>query len=83
MQKSQVTKLLTIIGALEGFVPDEHLVDAWHSIIGDLDYDDASAGLREHLRTNPQRTKPSHVFEAARKLRLRRINAGQEWRMNQ
>jgi hypothetical protein len=81
--KSEVTKLLTMVGAVEGFTPDAASVELWHGFLADVEAEDAFAATKAHLSDSTQRTKPAHILAAVKKRKLRRINAGQEWRMNQ
>ena len=50
MQKSEVVKLLTFKHSVEGGEVVEAEVEAWHQVIGDLDYVEALAAVRDHYR---------------------------------
>lgn len=63
MKKSEVLKLLTIASAFDSRRPTDEQIDAWYSVIGDLDYHDAEAAVREHYRRSTEWLMPAHIVE--------------------
>lgn len=44
----------------------ELLLREWHDIIGDLDFEDAIAAVREHRRTSTEYLQPAHLVAIVR-----------------
>lgn len=65
MKKSEVLKLLTIASAFDNRRPTDVQVEAWHAVIGDLDYALAEAAVRRHFRESSQWMLPVHVVDGA------------------
>lgn len=74
MKKSEVLRLLTIASAFDNRRPTDEQVDAWFAVIGDLDYGDAAAAVREHFRESTAWMLPGHVVAG-----VRAIEAARAW----
>lgn len=71
MKKSEVAQLLVFKHSTEGTEPIEAQIEAWHLIIGDLDFEAAMSAAVEHYRDAPldefdraPRLMPRHIVEA-------------------
>lgn len=72
MNKTEVSKLLTIASAIDHRTITPEIVNVWHSIIGDVPFDEAQDALTAHRRTRPGvYFEPGHVVEQ-RRLRIAR-----------
>lgn len=72
MNKSEVSKLLTVASAIDHRSITTEIVNAWHAIVGDIPFDEAQAALIAHRRSKPGvYFEPGHIIEQ-RKLRIAR-----------
>lgn len=72
MNKSEVSKLLTVASAIDHRSITPEIVNAWHAIVGDVPFDEAQAALIAHRRAKPGvYFEPGHIIEQ-RKLRIAR-----------
>ena len=62
MEKSQTAELLTIAAAVDPIAVTRLTVEAWHEVIGHLEYDAAREALREHRRTSAEGVRPAHIL---------------------
>ena len=69
MLKSQTAELLVIAAAVDPIRTDELTLEAWHEVVGHLDYGAAREALREHRRTSVEPVKPAHIIALAKKQR--------------
>lgn len=77
MQKSEIAQLLAKAALLDNRKIDAATVEAWHEIIGHIDYPDALAALTIHRRTSSDYLMPAHILgnlRAAREARAIEAN---------
>ena len=64
MTKEEIAKLLAVAAELDPRVTvTVPKVEAWHSILGDMDAESAWAAVREHYRTSDAVLMPVHVVD--------------------
>lgn len=76
MTRSQTARLLAKAQLIDNRTVDEMTVEAWHEIVGHLDYDDAMEALTEHRRTSTLYLQPAHIIEGVKRLRRARVDLG-------
>lgn len=76
MQKSQTAKLLGKAALVDNRTVDQLTIEAWHEVIGHLDYDDAMTALTEHRRTSTDYLQPAHIVAGVAKVRRARADRG-------
>jgi hypothetical protein len=69
MTRSEIALLLGMAAARDLRTIGEADVLAWHEDLGDLDFDDARAGLRRYFREHTERIMPAHVRRYVRIIR--------------
>lgn len=63
MKKSEVLKLLTIASAFDNRRPTDEQVDAWHAVIGDLEFGLAEVAIKNHFQTSDRWLMPVHIVD--------------------
>lgn len=71
MQKSQTAELLTIAAAVDPIPVTKLTVEAWHEVIGHIDYEAAREALRQHRRASSETVRPIHILELTKPKRKR------------
>lgn len=61
MSPKQTEKLLNLMAAFDHRTVTEFDADAWHHVVGDLDYRQACDAVLDHYRTSSERMMPVHV----------------------
>lgn len=72
MNTAELTALLGRIQVLDNRQVDEMTLQAWEPLIGDLDYEDAVAGVNAHFRHSTDYLKPAHVRSRAKRAKTER-----------
>ena len=72
MNKSETTKLLTFVHSVQGGEPTPLEVEAWHDLIGGLDWEECMAKARQHFRKESRRLWPADLLK-------RNIPKNDEW----
>lgn len=72
MQKSETLKIVTYVNSVEGRKVTELQVEAWHEVIGDLDFGETMERVKSHYRSESRRIWPADI-------RRRFIPADKEW----
>jgi hypothetical protein len=72
LTKAEVAKLLALASSVDNRIVREPQVEAWHAIIGRVEFDDAVEALWEHFRKSKDYLMPAHVYDGARIARERR-----------
>lgn len=62
MKKSETAKLLTFVHSIQGGEPTALEVEAWHEIIGQVEYDTAVARARTHYQQQARRLWPVDIL---------------------
>lgn len=65
MNLAETSDLLAFIARCDNRRVDDSTVVAWHSIVGEIPFDDALAAVREHFRTREKYLMPVHVVHGA------------------
>ncbi len=74
MNRAQLATLLTLRASFHGNVRvGETDVEAWHAVIGDLDYNDALKALAVHYADSTDWSMPAHIRHAVRRTREARL----------
>ncbi|NII42132.1 hypothetical protein E9228_002790 [Curtobacterium flaccumfaciens] len=64
MNKTEVSKLLTVASAIDHRTIDPAIVNAWHMVVGDVPFDAAERALTAHRRNRPGvYLEPGHIIE--------------------
>jgi hypothetical protein len=69
MLKSEVAQLLAKAALIDNRKIDAATVEAWHEVIGHVDYDVALLALTIHRRTSSEYLMPAHIIANLRKAR--------------
>lgn len=72
MEKSETAKILAKAALIDNRRIDRETVEAWHEVIGHVDYDVAMAALTIHRRTSSEYLLPAHIIANLRKAREQR-----------
>lgn len=72
MLKSETAQLLGKAALIDNRTVDAATVEAWHEVIGHIDYDVALAALTIHRRTSSDYLVPAHITANLRKAREQR-----------
>lgn len=78
MIRDDVWDLLTGIAAFDQRTVGQADVDAWFAVVHDVDLADAAEAVVIHHKTSPERIRPFHVADGARRLandRVMRLDA--------
>lgn len=73
MRPDQIATLLAYISSIDGRHTSTLMAEAWSDLIGDLDFEDAKAAVRDHYRASTDWLKPAHILIGVRAIRKRRI----------
>lgn len=65
MTPAQTAKVLAAAAAFDQRTVGTADVAAWHSALGELDYEDARDAITRHYRTSAERVMPVHVLHYA------------------
>jgi hypothetical protein len=79
MNLEQTALVLTKAQLIDSRVIDKLVLQEWHDLIGDLDFDDAIAAVRAHRISSTDYLMPAHVVQgvaAIEKARNGRVRAG-------
>lgn len=68
MDRSQVARLLAAAAAFTPSIPadDARAIDAWHAVIGDLDYAPAAHAVRDYYREESWPITPAEIVKRVR-----------------
>lgn len=70
MNREEVIDVLSVVAAATRRTVGNADVDVWEAVIGELPYDLALRGVRDHLKHKPGVwLEPGHVFEGAKAIR--------------
>ena len=72
MNKAEMAKLLTVTSAFRGKALTAEDIEAWHAIVGDLDFADAVEAARRHLRESEAWLMPVHLVEGVKRIHYER-----------
>lgn len=72
MNKTEVAKLLTMASAIDNRTVGTETVEAWHMVIGDLEYDDATTVMFDHFRNSTDYLTPRQIIVGVEALNRRR-----------
>lgn len=75
MNRSDTAKVLAKMTAYDRRTVGLADVAAWHEIIGDLDYDDCLAAVRDHYTNSREWCMPADIVKAVKAIRRERLNA--------
>jgi hypothetical protein len=75
MRIDQTSQLLSTAALVDNRKTDPMVVAVWHEILGDTDYEDAMAVLREHYRASEEYLMPVHIVKGVKALRRARLAA--------
>lgn len=79
MLTSETAKLLAKAQLLDNRTVDRATVEAWHEVVGHLDFRDALAGLDAHRAESTDYLMPAHLIAQARKARrLREVHESRQ-----
>ncbi|QWY79703.1 hypothetical protein PP637_gp75 [Arthrobacter phage Persistence] len=79
MLKSEVAQLLAKAALIDNRKIDAATVEAWHEVIGHVDYDVAMAALTIHRRASSEYLMPAHIIANLRKARdMRAVEASRQ-----
>lgn len=76
MQKSQTARLLGKAALVDNRTIDQMTIEAWHEIVGHLDYDDALAALLKHRTESTDYLMPAHIVAGVKAIRKQRADHG-------
>lgn len=62
MEKSQVAELVVYAQSMQGREANELQVEAWHTVLADVEVGVAMARARAHFRTQPRELWPADVL---------------------
>lgn len=63
MQRSETAMLLTFVHSVQGGEPTQLEVEAWHDLIGHIEFDDAMDTARAHFKREPRRLWPADLLK--------------------
>lgn len=81
MNKQEVAKLLTAISIIDNRVVGVETVEAWHSLVGDYDLDDAMRAVRWHFAESTDYLMPAHIVAGARRAKAERVKVEKRERL--
>jgi hypothetical protein len=61
MLKSEMAKVLVFVHSVQGGEPTDLEVEAWFTLVGDVDYDQAMDAATEHFKTESRRLWPADI----------------------
>lgn len=73
MRPDQIATLLAYISSIDGRHTSTLMAEAWSDLVGDLDFEDAKAAVRDHYRASTDWLKPAHILTGVRQIRKKRI----------
>ena len=73
MNRADTARLLTMIAACDRRTIGDADVAAWHAILGDVSFDDASIVVREHYGSETAWMMPAHIVDGVRRIRSDRL----------
>jgi len=76
---AQTARVLAAAAAFDQRTVGHSDVAAWHSALGELDFEDARDAVTRHYRKSTERVMPMHVLELAAEIRSHR--AQQRWEL--
>lgn len=68
MNKTEMAQLLTIASAIDNRKLSPEAVEAWHMVIGDIDYEVAVEAVRQHFDSSTEYLIPNHIRVLATKI---------------
>ena len=75
MDKSQAGMLLAYVRSIQGGEVTRLDIEAWHDVLGHLDYDEARLAAKAHASDSPEYMKPAHIIQRVKQGR-RAIEGG-------
>lgn len=69
MERSEVAKILAKAALIDNRKIDRETIEAWHEVLGHVEYDVAMAALTIHRRTSSEYLMPAHITANLRKAR--------------
>lgn len=75
MDKSQAGMLLAYVRSIQGGEVTRLDIEAWHDVLGHLDYDEARLAAKAHASDSPEHMKPAHIIQRVKQGR-RAIEGG-------
>lgn len=73
MTREEVGHILTKAAMIDNRAVTPALIQAWHELIGDIDYADAMAALNYHRANSTEYLVPAHIIAGVRRIRADRI----------
>jgi hypothetical protein len=74
MTPGEVARLLAAAAMFDYRKVEKADAQAWHFVLGDLEFDDAMQALRCHYAESTERLMPAHVRQGVRAIRNERAN---------
>jgi uncharacterized protein involved in exopolysaccharide biosynthesis len=72
MTPGEIARLLAAAAMFDYRKVEKADAQAWHLVLGDLDFDDAMEALRRHYAESTERLMPAHVRQGVRTIRNER-----------
>lgn len=69
MDKSQAGMLLAYVRSIQGGEVTRLDIEAWHDVLGHLDYEDARVAARAHAVESVEYMKPAHIIQRVKQVR--------------
>ena len=66
MNRAEVAQLLNLAALVDNRTVTDEKCKMWHTILADVDYEDAVRAMREHYRVSSAWLMPSHVRDGVR-----------------
>jgi hypothetical protein len=71
LNKAETAQLLTVISQLDNRKLEPATVEAWHAVLGHLDYSIAVEAARVHFRDSTDYLMPAHIVAGTKRIQDR------------
>lgn len=66
MNRRETAQLLNLAALVDNRIVTDEKCEMWHTILADVDYEDAVRVMREHYRVSSAWLMPSHITDGVR-----------------
>lgn len=69
MNLKEVQDLLLAVSTFDGRPVNEDIVGSWHTVLWNVQYEQAMEAMRQHFSTSDRRLMPVHIIQGVKKIR--------------
>ncbi len=69
MNLQDAQKLLLAVSTFDGRPVNEDIVQSWHTVLWNVQYEQAMEAMRQHFSTSDRRLMPVHIIQGVKKIR--------------